>query len=70
MSSELDKIKARLHSIAPSRMATLPKSVQVLLEQDMPALIRVANVAVSLGWTNLLARTDVDRVETVKGVEL
>lgn len=49
----LDQIKARLGSIAPSRMATLPKSVQRLLEVDMPKLIEIvetANVCLVRGW--------------------
>jgi hypothetical protein len=41
-----------------------------LLQEDMPALIRVAQVAVDLGWVNLLAHTEVDRVEIKHGVEL
>lgn len=37
----LTEIKARLGSIAPSKMNEFPRSVQRLLEEDMPRLIRV-----------------------------
>jgi hypothetical protein len=70
MSRELDKIKARLHSIAPSRMATLPKSVQRLLEEDMSRLIQVIEVTgivLSLAPEGPLG---LGRVEVKQGVEL
>ena len=37
--SDLNAIKSRLGSIAPSRFHSLPMSVQKLLSDDMPALI-------------------------------
>ena len=37
--SDLNAIKSRLGSIAPSRFYSLPVSVQKLLSNDMPALI-------------------------------
>lgn len=42
----LDDIKARLGSISPARMNEMPKSVQRLLEVDMPRLIEVAEAAI------------------------
>ncbi len=38
----VDHIAARLSSIAPTRLATFPLSVQRLLQEDMPRLIELA----------------------------
>lgn len=42
----LDAIKARLGSIPPAKLNGLSKSVQRLLEEDMPKLIEVAALLV------------------------
>ncbi len=70
MSAELDKIRARLGSIPQAWIANYSKSVRTLLEQDMPALIRVAQVAVDMGWTNLLSEHEAIAIEIVKRAEL
>lgn len=41
----LDKIKARLGSLSPARLNEMPRSAQMLLEDAMPKLIRVAEAA-------------------------
>lgn len=38
---DINAIKARLGSIAPSMMDTLPPKVQQLLKEDIPALIKL-----------------------------
>lgn len=38
----LDKIKARLGSIPPSKIADLPNAVRVLLLEDLPQLLGIA----------------------------
>lgn len=43
--SDLNAIKSRLGSIAPSRLYSLPMSVQKLLSDDMPALIEEIETA-------------------------
>lgn len=54
--NELNGIKARLGSIAPSKMNELPKSVQRLLEDDMPRLIAIAEAADN--WDNRIRGFD------------
>ena len=46
--SDLNAVKSRLGSIAPSRFYSLPLSVQKLLSDDMPALIEEIEAARSL----------------------
>ncbi len=41
----LDAIRARLGSVPPAKLNGLPRSVQRLLEEDLPKLIRVAEAA-------------------------
>lgn len=37
--TDLNAIKARLHSLAPAKLNALPKSVLRLIEEDLPMLL-------------------------------
>ena len=53
---DLNKIKVRLGSIAPSRMNEMVKSAQILLEVDFPAVIHALEGF--LLYTNTNAQPD------------
>lgn len=41
----LNAIDARLHSLAPNKISTLPTAIQKLLKEDVPLLIEIAVAA-------------------------
>ena len=48
ISKNLDRVRSRLASVGPTRLQSLPASVQRLLTEDMPALIAVAEKGAAL----------------------
>lgn len=63
--SDLNAIKSRLGSIAPSRLYSLPLSVQKLLSDDMPALIeeieagrKVVEAASHIHWSCTVRKSE------------
>ena len=64
--SDLNAIKARMHSISPTAMSKLPKAVQTLLKEDLPRLLDVADAGVSFRAAKLGSMSGIVRLAKFK----
>ena len=64
--TDLNAIKARLHSISPTAMSKLPKAVQTLLKEDLPRFIRVTGVALRSPCRHSVAYKGLDDCDLCK----